>query len=503
MALNSGVRPLAIITFSYLLYTMTDGAVRMIVLLHAYNEGFTAMQVAVMFTLYEVAGVVTNLGAGMLGAKWGLKATLLSGLTLQLAGLGMLFGWKDSFGKTTAIVYVTLAQMLCGIAKDLTKLGGKTVTKLVTPEEKEGKLFKVVSFVTGMKNSLKGVGYFIGSLLISTSADWGYYLSLGVLCIIILIAMPWAIVGLDADLGKVRTKNISLHDAFCGYPRNLYILSAARVFLFMSRDMWFEVPFPFYLRTPACDDVGVPCSNSTCAEGTQCIDGLCSNIGELCNGLGLDRKLVGTILACYIIFYGQIQSWTPQLVTTPINKHTKENPPNKNTEVLWCILNAIPTTVLFLVLRFGDAFDEYRKPEMIAAVVCCLAWFAFVFGVNSSIHSFLVVKYAEGNKAAQSVGFYYMSNAAGRLLGTITSGAVYSYSSDNASHSISYCMIIGTAMSLIAVLLTLPIRDSKAPVACGPILCCKADVEEEQEAPPESVVHPEANEPIHEPGPSP
>jgi hypothetical protein len=50
--------------------------------------------VAIMFTLYELAGVVTNLAAGMMGARWGIKWTLLTGLTLQLAGIGMLYGWQ-------------------------------------------------------------------------------------------------------------------------------------------------------------------------------------------------------------------------------------------------------------------------------------------------------------------------------------------------------------------------------------------------------------------------
>jgi len=155
--------PFAIISFSYLLFTITDGAVRMIVLLHAYQQHFSALDVAIMFTLYEVAGVVTNLAAGMLGARWGIKTTLLSGLGVQLAGLGMLFGWQNDWSKAQAIIYVTASQMLCGVAKDLTKLGGKTVTKLVTPEGKNSKLFKLVSLITGWKNSLKGVGYFLGA----------------------------------------------------------------------------------------------------------------------------------------------------------------------------------------------------------------------------------------------------------------------------------------------------------------------------------------------------
>lgn len=155
--------PFAIISFSYLLFTITDGAVRMIVLLHAYQQQFSALDVAIMFTFYEAAGVVTNLVAGMMGARWGIKTTLLVGLTVQLAGLGMLFGWQEDWSKSQAIIYVTASQVLCGVAKDLTKLGGKTVTKLVTPEGKQSSLFKLVSFITGWKNSLKGAGYFLGA----------------------------------------------------------------------------------------------------------------------------------------------------------------------------------------------------------------------------------------------------------------------------------------------------------------------------------------------------
>ena len=489
---GKAMRPLVVITSSYLLFTITDGAIRMIVLLHAYNESFSAMQVAMMFTLYEVAGMMTNLAAGMIGAKWGLKMTLIAGLSLQLGGLGMLFGWRGSWDKTTAIVYVTLASGLSGVAKDLTKLGGKTVTKLVTPDEKEGRLFKIVSLVTGMKNSLKGFGYFLGSLLLSVDDEWGYYLALSVLCLLILAAMPGAFLCLSFDLGKVRSSNVKFRDAFMGYPPNLYWLSAARMFLFMSRDMWFEVPLPFYLRSPSCGSVGLPCfpgdnSNMTCAEGTECVGNgtqgyfSCAQIGDGCGGLALDKRLVGTMLACYIIFYGQIQSWTPVLVTTPINRHNDTNTPNRNTELLWGALNMLPTLMMFLVLRFSSAFDEERKGEMIAVVICGLIWFAFVFAVNSSIHSFLVVKYAEGNKAAQSVGFYYMSNAAGRLMGTIVSGAVYSYASDSVTDNLSYCMLLGTGMSAIALLFTLPITDKNAPVGCGPCITLCGEFEREGE----------------------
>lgn len=152
---------------------------------------------------------------------------------------------QDDWDKTTAIVYVTLAQMVCGVAKDLTKLGGKTVTKLVTPDEQESRLFKLVSLVTGThppwlrvcmresrtaaasqrvcldvitlsptpltsldlshspprragwKNSLKGVGYFLGAALLDCDAEWGYEITLGVLIGLILMAYPWTILSLD------------------------------------------------------------------------------------------------------------------------------------------------------------------------------------------------------------------------------------------------------------------------------------------------------------------
>ena len=202
--------PFAVISCCYLLFTVTDGAIRMIVLLHAYNKGFSAMQVAVMFTLYELAGVVTNLAAGLAGARWGIRCTLVSGLALQLVSYGMLFGWRDEWSEATAIVYVTVAQMFGGIAKDLTKLGGKTVTKLVTPAEQSTRLFRLVSLLTGWKNSLKGVGYFLGSALLAV----GYEVALGFMMGLIALALPIAVFGLRAGLGTARKANARWHDIF-------------------------------------------------------------------------------------------------------------------------------------------------------------------------------------------------------------------------------------------------------------------------------------------------
>lgn len=232
------LRPFVVISITYLLFTVTDGALRMIVLLHAYNKSFSALQVAYMFTLYELAGVFTNLAAGVMGDRWGIRITLITGLSLQIFSYGLLYGWKDEWSKQRAIVYVTIAQMFAGIAKDLTKLGGKTVTKLVTPEGKETRLFKLVSLLTGWKNSLKGVGYFLGSALLQVS----YTLALSVMIGLIVVAMPFAIFGLSKDLGTAKKKAASWKEIFVLDNYNLNVLSLARLFLFASRDFWFEVP---------------------------------------------------------------------------------------------------------------------------------------------------------------------------------------------------------------------------------------------------------------------
>jgi hypothetical protein len=212
--------------------------------------------------------------------------------------------------------------MFAGIAKDLTKLGGKTITKLVTPEEKETQLFKLVSLITGWKNSLKGVGYFAGAALLQVS----YELALAVMMGLVVIAMPWAILGLDKNLGTAKSQNATWRDVFNLDNTKLNYLSAARCFLFASRDFWFEVPLPFFLRSPSCDGLGIETclADSNCGSGAVCgLDtGFCENInpGGGCGGLGLDRVLVGAFLGGYIILYGQVQSWTPQLVTGPLDQ---------------------------------------------------------------------------------------------------------------------------------------------------------------------------------------
>jgi hypothetical protein len=478
-ARSEALRPFVIISSSYLLFTVTDGAIRMIVLLHAYNKNFSALQVALMFTLYELAGVFTNLAAGLMGAWWGIRYTLLWGLSLQLFSYGLLFGWRDDWSQTSAIIYVTVAQMFAGVAKDLTKLGGKTVTKLVTPEEKETQLFKLVSLLTGWKNSLKGVGYFLGSALLQVN----YELALAFMMGLILLAMPWAFFGLDKSLGTAKTSNARWQDVFRTNNANLNVLSLARLFLFASRDFWFEVPLPFFLRSPSCEGLGVdPCSvNADCTTGAMCdlTTQLCENqnTGGGCGGLALDRVIVGAFLGGYIILYGQVQSWTPQLVTGPL----QQTPPNKLTEVWWGFFNCLPTLVAAVALQFSDSLanDDSAATGFLASVIVA---FAVVFAINSSIHSFLVVNYASTEKLAVSVGFYYMSNAVGRLFGTLGSGLIYTYVGDDAMSGLAACFFAGTASSLLAALITTQIDDHAAGLKCGS--CCtlvSPSPEEEEE----------------------
>jgi hypothetical protein len=486
-ARSEALRPFVIISTSYLLFTITDGAIRMIVLLHAYNKSFSALQVAIMFTLYELAGVFTNLAAGFMGAKWGIKFTLISGLSLQIFSYALLFGWQDDWSKETSIIYVTIAQMFAGVAKDLTKLGGKTVTKLVTPEEKATKLFKLVSLITGWKNSLKGVGYFLGSALLGVS----YHFALAFMMGLVLLAMPWAILGLKRELGTAKSKNASWRDVFKLDNTNLNYLCLARLFLFASRDFWFEVPLPFFLRSPSCEGLG----EDTCLSAADCVTNavcgeetsLCENLnpGGGCGGLGVNRVVVGALLGGYIILYGQVQSWTPQLVTNPL----KQTPPNKLTEVFWGLINTLPTLVMAVVAMWSPAFVDGDQQAMTGWLVSAIISFAIIFAVNSSIHSYLVVKYAKMDKVAVSVGFYYMSNAVGRLMGTLGSGILYTYvgeaqnslSGPDAVKGFAACFFAGTVCSLIAAFVTLFIDDDKAGLRCGSCLTIVAQQADEDE----------------------
>ena len=428
----TGMRAFAVMSTCYLLFTLTDGALRMVVLFHAFSLGFGAWEVALMFALYELAGVATNLLAGVAGARWGVRSTLLAGLWLQLAGIVMLGGfeipWAEPQAKWKALAWVAVANGIGGVAKDLVKLGGKTVARLVTPEEKQSRLFAIVAWITGAKNSMKGVGYFIGAASLGLSLGFALGLNAALIC----VALPIAAWGLRADVGRARSRNLTLRAILSPAP-NIRRLSLARAFLFGSRDLWFEVALPFCLRDGA-------------------------------TGLGWSRPAAGAALAAFIIAYGQVQSATPRALLRPL----RQEPANKLVQVLW---NSVLTAVaLALTLAFtaSGVFASRRLADMTSLLCALLAAFCVAFAVNSAIHSYLIVRYAAGDKVAADVGFYYMSNAAGRFAGTLISGALYEWSagSDKAT-AMGWCFLASTGFALASTLLTLRIDDQQAGLACG------------------------------------
>ena len=435
-------------TTCYLLFTATDGALRMVVLFHAHHMGFGALQVALMFSLYELAGVFTNIAAGLAGARWGLRATLLLGLAVQLASISLLWGfsitWPAPGAQWRSLAYVASAAGLGGVAKDLVKLGGKTVTKLVTPAEKQTRLFAVVAWLTGAKNSMKGVGYFVGAASLSVSLDFALGLNLA----LIALALPIGALGLRAGLGTARGKNVTLAAVLSPAP-NVARLSAARALLFGSRDLWFEVALPFFLRDGAA-------------------------------GLGWSRELTGAALAGFIIFYGQAQAATPRLLLRPL----RQEPANKLVQVLWNGALTVVCGALALVCGAAPPFAARSVPAMTGALCALLGVFCLVFAVNSAVHSYLIVRYAGSDKVAADVGFYYMSNAAGRLGGVLVSGALYEYSAPgSAAAALAWCFTASALASAAATALTLRIDDQGAGLMCGACRCVAGEAAAGEGAP--------------------
>lgn len=495
---NSTIRSFAIMSFTYLIYSISDGSIRTMVLFHAYESNCSAFLLAIIFTFYEFSSMISNLLAGVLVSHYGIKYVVLIGLTFQIISYSILFLWNTKWNQLEAILYVTLTQLLSGSAKDLIKVCGKSITKLVKlnpnendEQEKSNKLYRIVSILTGWKNSFKGLGYFFATFLLQyTSYNKTSWLNI----VLLLILYPFVFFGLGSQIGRSNNnaeevQSSSLTNKTVKLPKiaeifplqniNLIILSLSRLFLFASRDFWFEIPLPFYLRSPSCNSIGMDhiCNidHPSCTSGSYCdnILQICTNrsVGGGCGGLGLSRSLTGTILGAYIIIYGQIQSCTPQLITRPL----LQNPPNKLTEAFWGIINCIPTFSLSLVLRYSPSFQEYQKVSMAAWLILFIISFAFIFAVNSSIHSYLVVKYAKTEKVAISVGFYYMSNAFGRLVGTFGSGVLYTFLGEdlgdyigvNGISGLSACLMFGTLSSMLAAMITMKIQDQDSGLKCG------------------------------------
>jgi predicted MFS family arabinose efflux permease len=370
----SAVRHYVVVTAAYWAFTLTDGALRMLVLLHFHGLGYAPAELAFLFLFYELFGVVTNLLGGWIAARLGVRVTLLAGLALQIAALGMLSALAPSWARAASVAYVMAAQALSGVAKDLTKMSSKSAIKTLLPADAHGPLFRWVALLTGSKNALKGAGFFLGSALLTglgfRPALWAMAGGLAVALAVALAELP---PGLGRAKGKAKFAGVfSMH-------RDINVLSAARFFLFGARDVWFVVAVPVFLARE----------------------------------LGWGFTAVGAALALWVIGYGVIQSLTPGLLA-PL---TGGVAPGARVAVVL----AVALALALAVVPIGLALDGPRG----AVVLGGLGAFGVVFAINSSVHSYLILAYSDGDKVALNVGFYYMANAGGRLVGTLLSGLVF------------------------------------------------------------------------------
>ncbi|MCC5626814.1 organoarsenical effux MFS transporter ArsJ [Nostoc sphaeroides CHAB 2801] len=390
-----------LVTLAYWGFTLTDGALRMLVLLYFNQIGYTPIQIAFLFLFYEVFGVVTNFLGGWIGSQFGLKVTLYSGIGLQIFSLVMLSFLNPNWVQWIAVVYVMVAQAFSGIAKDLTKMSSKSAIRLVVPQDAQSSLFKWVAVLTGSKNALKGVGFFIGSALL---AAVGFINSLWIMAGGLFLIMFSGLM-LPKGMGKIK-KKVKFSQLF-SKSEEINILSAARFFLFGSRDVWFVVGLPVFLR-------------------------------EI---LGWSFYQVGGFLACWVIGYGVIQFLAPTL----IQRFGSGRPPQSKTIQFWTFtLTAVPAAIALAL--------QLNIPANIA-IVGGLLIFGVVFAFNSAVHSYLVLAFTDDDKVALNVGFYYMANSGGRLAGTVLSGLIYQF------FGLVGCLWTSMFFVLAAALITLKLPD--------------------------------------------
>lgn len=404
----TAVRQYAIVTGAYWSFTLTDGALRLIVLLHFHALGYTPLQLATLFLLYEFFGIVTNLFGGWLAARTGLRLTLVAGLALQALALGMLAGLPRQWPIGLSVAYVMASQALSGIAKDLTKMSAKSAIKaLVTGE---GRLFAWVALLTGSKNALKGLGFFAGAALLAGAGFRGSLLLMAGLVLAVLAAV---LASLPAAIGRAKTR-VPFSGILSKTPA-INRLSAARLFLFAARDVWFVVSVPIFLASV----------------------------------LGWTFMQVGGFLALWVIAYGAVQAGAPRILGAFTDA------PGPGTALALAALLAIVTAAIPLGLRVWPPA---------AVMLIGLAGFGFVFALNSSVHSYLVLAYSDADKVALNVGFYYMANAGGRLFGTLLSGLTYQYG------GAALALWTSAALAAVTAVLTLafpPLGSSHVPLAAA------------------------------------
>ena len=379
--MTPGARNYAIVTAAYWGFTLTDGALRMLVLLHFFHLGYSPFVLSFLFLLYEAAGIAANFIGGWLATRFGITRMLTVGLSTQILGFLILSALSPEWTAAASVAWVVMAQGICGVAKDLTKTASKSAIKVAEKEaraeDSEGRLFRWVAWFTGSKNAMKGLGFFLGGVLLQVL---GFRLSLWLMALLLALVLVGVIRSLPPMMGKAKASS-SARELF-GKSKGVNLLAAARIFLFGARDVWFVVGVPVFLYAN-----------------------------------GWTFTMVGGFMALWTIFYGLTQASAPSVIRRSADGLTAEVPAAR----LWSALLALVPALIILAL----AANTPVRPDII--LVVGLAVFGAAFAINSSVHSYLILAYAGSEKAAEDVGFYYAANAAGRFSGTLLSGLLYQW----------------------------------------------------------------------------
>jgi hypothetical protein len=401
MARAAGVNAYIAVTASYWAFMLTDGALRMLVLLHFHTLGFSPVQLAYLFVLYEVAGIVTNLSAGWIAARFGLTFTLYMGLGLQVLALLALAQLDPTWAIGASVAYVMLVQGASGVAKDLAKMASKSAVKILAPD---GGLFRWVALLTGSKNAVKGLGFLLGAVLLATLGFTAAVLAMAAVLAVILLAV---LAFMPAGLPKGR-KGAKFSEVF-SKSHNVNWLSAARVFLFGARDIWFVVGIPIYFYAVLSD--GTVAGNRTAFF------------------------LIGTFMAVWIILYGAVQASAPKVLRAATRPAAELIGAAR--QWAWA-LAAVPA-----ILTSAALLSTGPQIWLTVTLVVGLLVFGAIFAINSALHSYLILSFSKAERVTMDVGFYYMANAAGRLLGTLLSGLTYQAG--------GLALMLGTAAVMVAL----------------------------------------------------
>jgi len=405
VGMEQSLRNYFIVTGGYWAFTITDGAIRMLVVLYFHLLGYSPLKVAMLFLFYEFFGIVTNLVGGWLGARIGLNLTMNIGMAMQVVALAMLTV-PDVW---LSVAYVMTAQALSGIAKDLNKMSAKASVKIIAVNDSDSKLFKWVAFLTGSKNALKGGGFFVGAALL----EWiGFRGALTVLAGTLFVVLIITAMMLPSGVGKMKSKP-KFTQVFSKVPA-INWLSAARFFLFGSRDVWFVVALPvFFIEV-----------------------------------IGWSVTAVGTFVALWVIGYGFVQASAPKLIRCSLHGQG----PGSGSARFWAFILALFPAGIVIAMQQG------WSPE--TSLVSGLILFGIVFAINSAVHSYLIIAYSDHDNVSMNVGFYYMANAGGRLAGTVLSGLVYQIK------GLEACLWLSSGFVITAALLSfgLPRFQNKTPI---------------------------------------